>query len=207
MACPQCGSSGKHPALAKEIKDLLKLKADVMRQVSLRMVHEGLDKCAAVTDKNSKWYGKAIEYAAEKLCYYQCFKCGKPYFGGFQNCENLAEDEDDNANKFNPADLICGACVPNQDLKSCPTHGTEFIEYKCKFCCNVAQWFCWGTTHFCTACHKLQERGEYVTKKKKEDLPKCEGRKKCPLKVEHPPNGTAEFALGCAICRHNSKGF
>ena len=33
MACPQCGSSGKHPALAKEIKDLLKLKADVMRQV------------------------------------------------------------------------------------------------------------------------------------------------------------------------------
>jgi hypothetical protein len=44
--------------------------------------------------------------------------------------------------------------------------------------------------------------GDYLTKKKREDLPKCDGKRKCPLGIDHPPNGT-EFALGCALCRRN----
>ena len=39
---------------------------------------------------------------------------------------------------------------------TCPKHGTEAIEWKCKFCCSVASWFCWGTTHFCDDCHRKQ---------------------------------------------------
>lgn len=54
---------------------------------------------------------------------------------------------------FNPAELLCAACSPpagaDASLANCPTHGTDFIQYKCKYCTNVACWFCWGTTHFC----------------------------------------------------------
>ena len=59
---------------------------------------------------------------------------------------------------------------------------------------------CWGNTHFCQSCHKKQETGDYVTRKPVADLPVCPGKGKCPLGVEHPPNGT-EHPLGCAICR------
>ena len=29
--------------------------------------------------------------------------------------------------KFNPADLVCAACVPNHTLKVCSAHGTDFM--------------------------------------------------------------------------------
>ena len=32
-------------------------------------------------------------------------------------------------------------------------------------------------------------------------IPKCPGKAKCPLKIEHPANGE-EFPLGCSICRN-----
>jgi hypothetical protein len=35
----------------------------------------------------------------------------------------------------------------------CPKHGTDYLEYKCRYCCSVAVFFCFGTTHFCNACH------------------------------------------------------
>jgi hypothetical protein len=40
-----------------------------------------------------------------------------------------------------------------------------------------------------------------VSKYSKDKLPKCKGKKKCPLLVDHPPNGD-EYVLGCAICRN-----
>lgn len=38
--------------------------------------------------------------------------------------------------------------------------------------------------------------GDYVSKYTKDKLPKCPGKDKCPLKLEHKPNGD-EAALGC----------
>lgn len=75
------------------------------------------------------------------------------------------------------------------------------MEHKCQFCCSVASWFCWGKTHFCDACHTRQQKGDYVSKYEKDKLPKCPGKNKCPLKVQHPPNGDP-FCLGCAFCRN-----
>ena len=85
---------------------------------------------------------------------------------------------------------------------SCPKHGTEAIEWKCKFCCSVASWFCWGTTHFCDDCHRKQGTPESMSRKALKDLPQCTPAT-CPLKVAHPKNGT-EFVLGCEICRSAS---
>ena len=52
----------------------------------------------------------------------------------------------------------------------CPKHGTDFLEYKCRYCCSVAVFFCFGTTHFCNACHDDFQR---VTNVAKSDLPHC----------------------------------
>ena len=109
-----------------------------------------------------------------RLSYYMCFKCKKPYFGGLKSCENNNQAE----GKFNPQELICGGCAASAiggGVKECKTHGTDFIEFKCKFCCSVAQWFCWGSTHFCDNCHTRQNNGDYLTKKKLSELMKCRG--------------------------------
>jgi hypothetical protein len=129
-----------------------------------------------------------------------CFKCKTPYFGGLKSCENV----NDGNKEFKPDELVCGkcaACSVGAGIRDCKKHGRDYIEFKCRFCCNVAQWFCWGTTHFCEDCHSKQNKGEYLTKKKQSELPKCPGLARCPLKIKHPQNGE-EYALGCSICRN-----
>lgn len=91
---------------------------------------------------------------------------------------------------------MCANCCEIPAGENCSIHGKEYIEFKCKFCCSIAAWFCWGTTHFCDECHKKQCNGDYVSKYPKEKLPKCPGAEKCPLKVAHRENGE-EFPLGC----------
>lgn len=91
-------------------------------------------------------------------------------------------------------------------MQVCPKHGTDFLEYKCRYCCTVAVYFCFGTTHFCNPCHDDFQR---LTSMRKDELPQCpvgpcakplEGTE-CPLHVKHPPTGE-EFALGCGVCRN-----
>ncbi len=65
-----------------------------------------------------------------------CFKCQQPYFGGMKACDQVNDYEN-----FKKEELVCGKCaavaVGGGD-KTCPKHGTDFIEYKCKFCCNIS---------------------------------------------------------------------
>lgn len=75
----------------------------------------------------------------------------------------------------------------------CPKHGIDFLEYKCKFCCSIAVFFCFGTTHFCDTCHDDFQRLTNIPKIK---LPKCPAGPKasqlmgdeCPLHIVHPPS-------------------
>ena len=83
------------------------------------------------------------------------------------------------------AQHVCGSCRAKRSRGTskaeCPDHGTSMIEYKCRFCCSVATWYCWGTTHFCTECHTKQMNGTYVSRMSKDELPKCPGPELCPL--------------------------
>ena len=99
---------------------------------------------------------------------------------------------------YEPSEMVCGGCSA-LGKTACDKHGAEAIEHKCKFCCAVASWFCWGTTHFCDDCHRKQGTPESMSKKQRHQLPTCTP-KTCPLGVAHPPNGE-EYVLGCQICR------
>jgi hypothetical protein len=42
---------------------------------------------------------------------------------------------------YKKEELVCGKCAAvavGGGVKICPSHGTDFIEFKCKFCCSVA---------------------------------------------------------------------
>jgi hypothetical protein len=75
-------------------------------------------------------------------------------------------------------------------------------EFKCRFCCALATFFCGGKAHFCTPCHDIAGQkvdfSEWATKW--EGVIECPGFEKCPLGVPHGMNGE-EYSLGCSMCR------
>jgi len=209
--CPNCKMWLEFPddsALQTKMKENKMLSDDIRTKAMERLKYEKREKDERLIKVGDAYYNKPEEYAFAIYSYYQCFKCKKPYFGGLKSCEMMMEEEK-NQSEFKFEELVCAKCSgQGLALENCAKHGTEFVEFKCKFCCSVAQWFCWGSTHFCDTCHQKQVNGDYVSKKAKSDLPKCKGKTECPLKVDHKGNGD-EFALGCSLCRNlmNSQDF
>ena len=110
-------------------------------------------------------------YAMERYAYYVCFKCNKAYYGGEARCEEGAVGGGaGGGDAYDPSELVCGGCSDVARAQMCPKHGTDFLEYKCRYCCSVAVFFCFGSTHFCNACHDDFQR---VTNVARTELPHC----------------------------------
>lgn len=110
-------------------------------------------------------YQDPATYAMERYAYYVCYKCQKAYYGGEARCDAQLGGE-----SFDPTELVCGGCSDVARAQMCPKHGADFLEYKCRYCCSVAVFFCFGTTHFCKPCHDDFQR---VTTIPKNELPMC----------------------------------
>eukprot|EP00475_Leptophrys_vorax_P038285 TRINITY_DN6722_c0_g3_i1.p1 TRINITY_DN6722_c0_g3~~TRINITY_DN6722_c0_g3_i1.p1 ORF type:complete len:948 (+),score=190.30 TRINITY_DN6722_c0_g3_i1:135-2978(+) len=206
--CPLCKTAMSHPAL-KDLTDPIDvLYREVADKALVRLKYEHLEEHPDITVKGGNFFGDPLGFAMHKFAYYLCFKCGKPYYGGDYECAAAG------AADFDPSELLCGSCSPILS-EECPKHGKDFLEFKCRYCCSVAIWFCFGTTHFCEPCHNLHYE---LTQKPKDQLVPCPCRPKsnnslpepldqttCPLGISHPPHGE-EFALGCGLCR-NVKSF
>lgn len=200
--CPICKNPIDHSVLKELLKPIRDLFSDVKRKALMRLEYEGLHKAEAITTPGARFYKDPAGFAMDRYAYYVCYKCKKAYNGGEARCDDqigVAED-------YDPRELVCGGCSDVSRAQMCPKHGTDFLEYKCRYCCSVAVFFCFGTTHFCNACHDDFQR---VTSIAKTELPHCpagprgkqlEGEE-CPLHVQHPPTGE-EFALGCGVCRN-----
>lgn len=184
MNCPICGELIDHHLLTPLIAPLLKLRDDLEARFEHRMRMDNLLSQPALLDPNSRYYHKPTLWATDNLCYFMCYKCNRPYYGGLKSC--MEADHDDPPRE----ELVCGGCSCTSAI-TCAKHGNAFMEYKCRYCCNLAVWYCWGTTHFCDVCHSPPRRSA-----RKE----CEGEETCPIGARHPPNGT-EFCIGCALCR------
>lgn len=195
--CPLCNKWMELPRdhrLGKQLWELRQMFEEILRKSLERLQFEGMENDPKLMDPASPWYKKKEEYAMATFSYFQCHKCKKPYFGGKKNCEaGILAEEQKNKKEFKPEELVCANCCDiGVGNSNCPQHGAEFISYKCRFCCSVAVWFCGGTTHYCDPCHS---GGPHPGKP-----PLCLGKDRCPLKVNHPPNGKQEFALGCGMC-------
>ncbi|XP_031417201.1 E3 ubiquitin-protein ligase MYCBP2 isoform X1 [Clupea harengus] len=202
MSCPICKNKINHSVIKDLLDPIKELYEDVRRKALMRLEYEGLHKSEAITTPGARFYDDPASFAMNRYAYYVCYKCKKAYFGGEARCDAEAGQGDD----YDPSELICGACSDVSRAQMCSKHGTDFLEYKCRYCCSVAVFFCFGTTHFCNACHDDFQRMISVPK---EELPHCPAGPKgkqlegseCPLHVVHPPTGE-EFALGCGVCRN-----
>ena len=199
MDCPLCKSPMEHEAIA-DITDKLNITKNAMidkckRRIRLENIKDVVGKCER----------DQVNWAFENFAYYQCYRCGDPYYGGRKQCD---ANMNDGNQKFDEKELVCGGCHSKEfeTKQSCAKHGREYLEYKCKFCCNLAVWYCWGHTHFCHQCHEIQCETHKLTKKPKNELPKCLGPQYCPVGGNHGKNGE-EYALGCAICRRQAEEY
>ena len=147
------------------------------------------------------FFKQPLAYALHRFAYYQCARCALPYYGGEAACGAAP-------GAFNPADLVCAACLPHAADADCPKHGREYIVHKCKYCCAEALYFCFGTTHFCERCHDDPSKMQELEASGR--LPKCPAG---PLGKQLPPgaacaiNGAhadpgCEQTLGCSVCRN-----
>ncbi|KAL0852363.1 hypothetical protein ABMA28_000563 [Loxostege sticticalis] len=201
--CPICKEDMDHWTLEDLLDPIRRLRDEVRRKALMRLEYEG---AAVPGAARGRPVLDPATYAMERYAYYVCHKCERAYFGGLARCEA------ETSGWWEPTELVCGACSDVAGARTCPKHGADFLEYKCRYCCSVAVFFCFGTSHFCNACHDDFQR---VTNIPKHSLPQCPAGPKgeqlpgsseeCPLHVQHPPTGE-EFALGCGICRH-SQGF
>lgn len=190
--CPLCNLKISHEMLSEKLIPIQNLYRDIEQKSFERAEYENLLSHTDITSPDGKYYGNAAGFALDYFAFYMCFKCKKPYFGGQPRCN-------DGLDRFDPSELICGSCS-GVGLEECPDHGKDGVVFKCRFCCSPSSWYCWGTTHFCDNCHRRQEAHDFMTTKTQDELDQCPGPDKCPLKIEHPPNGT-EFSLGCSLCK------
>ena len=132
-----------HTALDDLLMPLVKLERRVTRQAKQRMLVECMQaQCNAAIAAGR--FKTPAQFAMAKLAYYMCSKCKKPYFGGLKECAGGANA--DQLREFNPNDLVCGGC--SGSTEKCKRHGTDYIEWKCRFCCKLATFFCGGKCHF-----------------------------------------------------------
>jgi E3 ubiquitin-protein ligase MYCBP2 len=154
--CPTCKENkidAPHlPILNSVIVEISSFEKEVREKAKQRIKFEGMHNDAPLKDPSSPYFQNEEAYAMFKLAYYQCFKCKNAYFGGKKDCIRAQQEEQ----VFKPEELVCASCsaVGVAGTQDCKSHGKDFIEFKCRFCCSIAQWFCWGTTHFCDPCHK-----------------------------------------------------
>jgi E3 ubiquitin-protein ligase MYCBP2 len=194
-SCPLCQIKIGHPLLEETIRPIRDLHKEIELKAYERAEYEHILNDDEITQSTGSYYRNPSGFAMNYFAYYMCFKCKNPYFGGQPRCN-------DGLDRFDPSELICGSCS-GVGVEECAKHGKDYIIFKCRFCCSPSTWYCWGTTHFCDDCHRRQEAHDYMTTKTADQLPQCLGPDKCPLRIEHPPNGI-EFSLGCGLCRGGS---
>jgi len=227
--CPLCHKTMEHPALLRMQRKVTVLRESIERLAAQRLEYENLSKHKDIVDENGRFYKDPLGFAMNRFAYYECYECKSPYFGGQAQCAGgPGEDQDGH---YNPKLLVCQPCQKGGNgadamggVIDCETHGKDYIEFKCKFCCSIANWYCWGTTHMCDDCHKTQANafvGTKMTRRPLSDFPRHWSFKvemgniaskwpknisQCPLGIErHPRNGESDYSLGCAMCRQTAQ--
>lgn len=95
--------------LSEQLVELEAAETDIKKKAIERAKHEGIDKHERLKNPADRFYGKLEEYAQQKLSYYECYKCKKPYFGGMKDCD--AANEEAKEGGFDPKELVCGKCA------------------------------------------------------------------------------------------------
>lgn len=182
LTCPLCNTEMMHPALQDLLEPVFAMRDSIFEKIRKRIEVEDLDKDERVVDPNSRYYNDAFQYGLDVYAFYLCNNCEDPFFGGRRDCEANAEGQE-----ANPDELICNSCA-ELGQGNCGLDGhDDYVLWKCRYCCEGAIWFCWGTTHFCNFCHSNDPWGRAKgTAPGQTERAKCppEGKDKCPCGLQ-----------------------
>jgi hypothetical protein len=181
---PKCGFPGclalpEHVLIYQQFNNWSALLAKVDILLQQVIVAEDLaNEQAHVQNPQSEYFHKPELFARDKLVFYLCHNCRRPFYGGHATCE--AGDDDSTK-------VLCTAC----SSKTCATHGLENMVFKCFWCCQQATFVC-HMLPACESCHGVFNALKTVGARL------CSGNCAFP---GHPPNGTSEEKFGyCALC-------
>lgn len=139
LDCPLCKKRLAHPSLtallAPHVERYEKIRAHALQ----RLKSDNMEKDAKLVEPSSAYYKNPEMYALHSFAFYNCFQCKRAFFGGRRDCEN----QDDRVR--DPAEMICFDCgdLGKVECKDAKNHA-EYHGWKCRYCCSVAVWFCWG---------------------------------------------------------------
>eukprot|EP00891_Asterochloris_glomerata_P008572 jgi/Astpho2/8572/fgenesh1_pg.00126_%23_3_t len=148
----------QHPALREWLRRPLELRQETVSKAKQRLkvlpagwpqgtgiqAKHGLQAEGLMADPalspGGPFDGRPGDFALSKLNFYQCSRvgCQRVYYGGRKECRAQAAEEDAAGQAGGGAgeELLCGSCAGGQGAAACSKHGSEFIEYKCRFCCR-----------------------------------------------------------------------
>ncbi|ETO36723.1 hypothetical protein RFI_00341, partial [Reticulomyxa filosa] len=187
--CPLCKEPINHESLNEKCEEIRLLENTVRQMALQRLRYEERHNDQDVVDPKGRFYNDEIGYADHIYAFFQCFECKKPYFGGAKECK--AQDDDDN--KIEKKDLICNKCQKIESIDECKEHGAEYLAHKCRYCCTMSVFHCWGKVHFCRECHEpgvWDKMSTYSTGKNKKALieyEQCPGIKKALIELMKDP--------------------
>lgn len=184
--CPTCYFRISHPYIEKMYSEYEKSTSRKIEKKAYQHMKDNKDNNDQDNQENNNDKNTTVTEYINKLRYYECTDCHKIYLGGLADCQEDAEDN----RVLEKRCLSCGAYGKSK----CNKHGDKSILYKCCYCCEIAVWHCFGTTHFCEPCHNAYINHTIEVKE-------CEDRGKCPLNGEHPTSDKkTRFAVGCSQC-------
>lgn len=215
IRCPLCQAIMQHPSINAIVAPQYTMYQKVRRKALQRWVVEQRRPTPRQNDPSDE--DRIATLAMQKMTFFECSQCKEPYYGGEVECgggggaggrqEEEEDDLDDDVQAALAMELVCRGCASKGQLQ-CPEHGTEFLGWKCRYCCErEAHYFCFGTTHFCYICHDLWQTGVEQRRKLQAGKP-CLGKDRCIFGGRHPPgcrNGRDEYALGCTICAQDTE--
>merc|ERR1711881_525409 len=97
-----CKHDFKAQVLRRQLAPHERLKKKVTGMALRQLKREGLVNDKRLTQKGGKYYNDVARFALDRMEYYLCWKCKKPYLGNARECE--AEGR----SKFNATQLLCG---------------------------------------------------------------------------------------------------
>lgn len=213
IKCPLCKAIIQQSMLDVHVAPQFCLYEKVRRKALQRWVVERREPAAKLGDLKDE--EDIATLAMQKMTFYECSRCGEPYYGGEVECagqeadreEEAAEGMDEDVQAALAMELVCRGCA-SKGQRQCPEHGTDFLAWKCRYCCErEAQYLCFGTTHFCRVCHDAWQSG--VDQRRRLQMGRmCLGKDRCILGGRHPlgcKNGRDEYALGCSVCAQDAE--
>ena len=141
MNCSLCNAKMQHVLLTDLLRPLYHLENQVRAMALQRLEFEALTDHTDIITPGGRFYQDPAGFSANFFMFYQCYDCQEPYFAGQRACGAAGVEEE-----VKREDLICGGCQKVPSFDECPTHGSSFLIFKCRFCCNFSTFFCFGKT-------------------------------------------------------------